>query len=1324
MTPEPESKPEPEPTAGSGPNGSATAPDQPPANRRRGRLRRWCLRLLLAAVLLLTVSLAAAWLNRDRLLGFAADKAVERLASEGIHLSLGPPRWTGERGLVLSDLVLFDNAAHDSELLTLSEVAVRPNFGRLIRHRDIDLTVASRDGRLWITGMDPDEQLALDDVALDYRDGRLLLERGDLGIGGVRIVATGEIPTGTRPVDKEDLTEEERREEERRQEEKREEDRDLAVIIGKVGTILAEVLEWTRFEPVDGAEPPVLALLLNEPEGGVSGRLQGGRFDWQGMAWDGAEVAFAWADDQLTVEQVRLAAADCEVVLAGSYDLDRQRLEVSEWRITGNPLGPLVAYTGDSDTAVGWEVIRPVVIEGGDLDLPLDDPAAARGYLRVVEPGELRWRPAASEPADAVDADLALTLNQWQLDARLGDGALTLNELELGGEVTGDDGRLRPVRLSATGAWDLASNLVTVPRWTIEGDVLELVAAVVPVAADALEPWTMVEPVALGGSDWRLPLDDLEAGQGRLQVTRPGRLQWRPVADPGQPEAINELVGLVVELTDWQLDAQLEQGELRVDRLHLQTATTGDHNAAGATAEFELTAAWQLDGQTVELPEWSLTVDRLPAWLALLPAAAEFADQLALDAPLNLAGEAWTVPLDDWTATQGTLEATDLPTLTVKLPQPDAPADDGDDQDDQDDQAPAATGDLPGVQLADGKFVLQLADNQLQLERFGGQLRPVTLQPVAAEDGADAETGEAAEAEADPEAAAVAEAAAPDDEAEANDSADPEVAQATEDDPDAPRPAPLPWQITPAGDPVVVSLSGDWAFGGDEIAIEELSATGDLPALLSGLSPAMAGALDGIGWSGEDAGLRLSDGRVPLADPMATRVTIATTAPVDLSWQIDDDTALSWQAIELEASWADQRLTIDSLDARWLGGRLQADAELDLTEGETGATGTLRWTDNHGPLEVPFEWSATAGSLTLAAGTSSRADLLALWTATPWGEGTLPEGLALDPPPGLRLEQPLVIVFEQPADIELDLLLTDQGTVLVPVGDDGPLPVEARQLRARLHDGLWQIDDIDARVAEGELTGSGRSREGGLWDLDVTWSEGDVSQLLGHFGADRRETRGSRGTVTFAGLVGGELADVQGGGRVELTDAPLVNIFLLREIYQLIAILLPVFQAPGVGTVAGDYELDAGVLTLSDVVARSDTVVVRASGTVDFNQEQLEILALANLQGIAGLATAVLSRALEVEVAGDFDDFQVSLRNAQAFTGVPGFVLDSSRVVVQSGYQAPIKILEIGADGGMRVLGEGVRIIEGGARLLEEGVRDPAGIIRRLPFLGRDRDDD
>ena len=1284
MNPAAQSNPDPAPETGPEANPQARAP------RRRG-FRWWAIRLALAGALLLLTVVAAAWLGREHLLAFAAEKAVERLESEGIHVALEPPRWTRDRGLVLSNLVLFESAAHETALLTLSDVAVRPNLRRLIRHRELDLTVASHEGRLWIIGMDPDEQLALDDVAVDYRDRRLVLKRGDLGIGGVRIVAAGEIPTGAPKIDKEDMTPQERREHEERERERAEADRDMVAIIGKVGTILAEVLEWTRFEPVDGAEPPVLTLQLNEPEGGVSGRLQGGRFDWQGMAWDGAEVAFAWDGDLLIVNEVRLAAADCEVVLAGRYDLDRKLLEVSEWRITGNPLGPLVAYTGDSDRAIGWEVIEPVVIEGGDLVLPFDQPAAAEGYLRVSEPGELRWRPAAAAigtAAHAADPGLTLTLNRWQLDARLGDGALTLNELDLGGEVTGGDGRQRTVRLSASGAWDLESNVVTVPQWTVEGDVLELVAAVVPAAAGALAPWTMVEPVALGGSDWRLPLDDIAAGGGRLQVTQPGRLEWRPRAAPGADEAGVEFGDVVVELTDWELDARLEQGALRVDRLRLQTATTGSGPAAGASAEVQLSAAWQLDQDTLELPEWSLTIDGLQAWLALVPGAAAVADQLAFDAPLTLAGEAWTVPLNDWTKAEGTLAADELPTLAWRLPVATDQADENGAAGAGGQVAPGAN--RTGVLLTDGRFALNLNDGLLTLEHLEGRLRPMVLQSIAT-----------------PTAA--------------NDPAEAGLAPA-EDPADTPRS--VLWQVASTGDPVAVGLRGSWPLGGDEVALDELSATGDLPGLIAGLSPAMANALQPFSWSGEGGGLLLTDGRVPLADPAATQVSITTTAPVDLTWNISDDTVLSWQGVELEADWADRRLTIESLEARWLGGRLQGAARLDLAEGQTGAAGTLRWTDDHGPLEVPFEWSAAAGSLTLAAGTSSRADLLALWAATPWGEGTLPDGLALSPPPGLRLEQPLVIRFDQPGNLELDLLLTEQGTVVVPVGDEGRLPIEMRQMRARRHDGLWHVEDLEAGVAEGELTGSGQSREDGLWDLDVTWSDGDVSLLLGYFEVDRRETSGSRGTITFTGLVGGELAAVQGGGQVSIADAPMVNIFLLREIYQLIAVLLPVFQAPGAGTIAGDYELDSGVLTMSDVVARSDTVIVRASGTVDFNDEQLEILAFANLQGIAGIATAILSRALEVEVSGDFDDFQVRLRNAQAFTGVPGFVIDSSRVVVQSGYKAPIKILEIGADGGMQVLGEGVRIIEGGARLLEQGVRDPTGLIRRLPFLGGDRDDD
>lgn len=184
-----------------------------------------------------------------------------------------------------------------------------------------------------------------------------------------------------------------------------------------------------------------------------------------------------------------------------------------------------------------------------------------------------------------------------------------------------------------------------------------------------------------------------------------------------------------------------------------------------------------------------------------------------------------------------------------------------------------------------------------------------------------------------------------------------------------------------------------------------------------------------------------------------------------------------------------------------------------------------------------------------------------------------------------------------------------------------------KQLRGKLFGGSVEVD--------GSLAGARLSRshivvEGLRWEELRRWA--------GH-GGDRN----SPGILhlDYRGDLDLRNGQASGEGKVRLENAPVLEVPLLDETYDLFAAMIPGVK-PG-----GDGRFDATVIARPEQLevtrfeAKGGSVTVSAAGTVDLVKERVDGRARGKLSGLPGLVTGPLGRLLEMDVSGPYDDIRV-----------------------------------------------------------------------------------
>lgn len=262
-----------------------------------------------------------------------------------------------------------------------------------------------------------------------------------------------------------------------------------------------------------------------------------------------------------------------------------------------------------------------------------------------------------------------------------------------------------------------------------------------------------------------------------------------------------------------------------------------------------------------------------------------------------------------------------------------------------------------------------------------------------------------------------------------------------------------------------------------------------------------------------------------------------------------------------------------------------------------------------------------------------------------------------------------------------NILLTKAGELTAKV-KDRDLRVTHLTGQAGFDGSRWQFEQCRGKLFGGSVVVDGSLADGHLrksrFVVDgIRWK--DLRQWAGHKG-----DRASRGILhlDYNGDLDLRNAQARGAGRVRLENAPVFEVPLLDETYDLFAAMIPGVKPGGEGQFDAKFTARPGMLEVTRFEAKGGSLTVSAAGTVDLEKQRIDGRARGKLSGLPGLVTSPLGRLLEMDVAGPYDDIQVKpLGPAKLVSNAASTALD-----------APVEVLEeAGRIAGTVVL-EGIKL--------------------------------
>lgn len=232
-----------------------------------------------------------------------------------------------------------------------------------------------------------------------------------------------------------------------------------------------------------------------------------------------------------------------------------------------------------------------------------------------------------------------------------------------------------------------------------------------------------------------------------------------------------------------------------------------------------------------------------------------------------------------------------------------------------------------------------------------------------------------------------------------------------------------------------------------------------------------------------------------------------------------------------------------------------------------------------------------------------------------------------------------------------------------------PVTVDHLTGSASYEDRTWRFEEMKGRFLGGSFTLAGSYDGEVLSKADFTLESLRLTQLKPWLGEVKSSLEESDLTMKYRGTVCKEPLRSTGTGHLELTHAPVVHVPLLDQAYEIFPTLVPREHRGGVGEFDVAFEMSKGVAHVDPFKARSESVIVIATGDVDLVKRRVSGHARANLRGVAGIATKPLSHLLaEMEVNGPIDHIHVSATGATGTTkGLLGGLFGGTKKTVTGG---------------------------------------------------------
>jgi hypothetical protein len=186
------------------------------------------------------------------------------------------------------------------------------------------------------------------------------------------------------------------------------------------------------------------------------------------------------------------------------------------------------------------------------------------------------------------------------------------------------------------------------------------------------------------------------------------------------------------------------------------------------------------------------------------------------------------------------------------------------------------------------------------------------------------------------------------------------------------------------------------------------------------------------------------------------------------------------------------------------------------------------------------------------------------------------------------------------------------------------------------------------------------------FETQVTLSRARLQSVMKSFGTEQ----GQPGVVQASWKGGGgfELGSITGSGALSIHEAEFYRIPLLGPLHVVFDKLTPGFARDVASTLTTTHRISGGALQIQNLKVDSKLTRIEGNGSIDLNRQYADFTAKAKLQGIAGLATGLLSALLEVQGEGPVSDVHWKLKNvpgAKAIGEAAGLVGKTGGAVIE-----------------------------------------------------------
>jgi hypothetical protein len=205
---------------------------------------------------------------------------------------------------------------------------------------------------------------------------------------------------------------------------------------------------------------------------------------------------------------------------------------------------------------------------------------------------------------------------------------------------------------------------------------------------------------------------------------------------------------------------------------------------------------------------------------------------------------------------------------------------------------------------------------------------------------------------------------------------------------------------------------------------------------------------------------------------------------------------------------------------------------------------------------------------------------------------------------------------------------------------DGEIPISGLSGGGELKGETCTIENAKAKVFGGLLALSGRYESPVLSNAKVHAESLKVSELKRWINGEADASKGLL-SVDYRGSIDLTDKDLDGEGTMHLENAPVFDAPLLEQTYELFDAILPGVQHSKTGEFQAAFTAKSHLIDVTSFEAKGGTLTVNAKGTINLKTKRVDGTARGKLTGVKGLVTSPLSRLLEMNVGGPFDDIRV-----------------------------------------------------------------------------------